>query len=249
MRTIAIINQKGGVGKTTTTANLAHALAMSDRRVTAIDLDPQGHLGASLGLNGTSQEGVDRILLAGGNAVNYVIEARERLQIIPAGNQLADVERTQNGLEVERLHKAIRASLGDQDLVLIDCPPSTGKLVDQGLTAAQVLLVPVVGDYLSLRGLSYLTGILKDFVTRSTGPVGQRLAVTRFHSRRRLSHEAVGILMKHFPDMVLATPIRECVALAEAPSHGKTIFEYKNRSNGAEDHRNLAADLLNGRTM
>ncbi len=126
-------------------------------------------------------------------------------------------------------------------------PPSTGPLVDQGLCAAQAVLV--VSDYLSLRGLSYLTSMLQKLVTMAKGRVTQHIAVTRIHTRRRLSREAIEVLLKHFPNNVLATPIRECAALAECPSFGQTIFEYSKHSNGADDYRSLAADLLHGRTM
>jgi chromosome partitioning protein len=251
MNIIAIINQKGGVGKTTTTVNLGHSLTLAGKRVTLIDLDPQGHLEACLGVNGQGTAGVDQVLMASAAASQCSIEMRAGLDVIPAGAELAELERADNGHapDKQRLQHAIVESLGDRDFVLIDCPPSTGPLVEQGLFAAQAVLVPVVSDYLSLRGLSYLTGMLRSFATRGQGRVAQRIAVTRFHTRRRLSGEAIQVLLKHFPDKVLATPIRECAALAECPSFGQTIFEYRKHSHGAEDYRSLAADLLKGRTM
>lgn len=251
MRTVAVINQKGGVGKTTTTVNLAHALVLSGKRVTVIDLDPQGHLSASLGVNGRDVAGMDRILLEGVALSELALEVRERLRLVPAGTDLGRMERLTDGHAERgnRLREAMQANSNDEDFVLIDCPPASGQLIFTALSVANEILVPVIGDYLSLRGMSYLIGTIRKFESGCRRRLMPWIVVTRFHKRRRLPHEVIEKLLEYFPGRVLTTPIRETAALAECPSFGQTIFEYNNRSNGADDYRSLAADFLHGRTM
>jgi chromosome partitioning protein len=246
--TIAVINQKGGVGKTTTTLNLAHALALLGHRVTIIDLDPQGHLAASLGIYDLEQKGIDLALLEQQSVKDNIIQIRDYLQLVVAGCRLGEVEQHQN-IPRDRLQSVLTDQFSDQMCVLIDCPPSSGLLVVNALVAADTALVPVVGDYLALQGLSYLMGTLKNFEASLNKTIPFWLVLNRYQHRRRSDREIRNKLLEYFPRKILATPIRENVALAESPGFGKTIFEYRPHSSGAEDFRTLAEDLLYRRIL
>lgn len=249
MLTIAVINQKGGVGKTTTTVNLAHALALSKHKVTVIDLDPQGHLTACLGVHDPNIDGIDRALLEQNYSVRTAaVEVRKNLQLIPAGARLGEVESNPT-MTRDRLQTVLTQQFEDQMCVLIDCPPSSGLLVVNALLVADTAIIPVAGDYLALHGLSYLMGTFKNFELSLNKKIPFWVALTRYQSRRRLSQQVRDSLLQYFPGRILATPIRENVALAESPSFGKTIFEYKPKSTGAKDYRALAQDLLKRRTL
>ena len=251
MRSIAVINQKGGVGKTTTAVNLGHALALSGKQVTVIDLDPQGHLSCSLGVDPLATAGIDSVLLNGATIDTLIQQIDNGFSLVPAGNQLDQVsgplkEYVQRG---NTLRQSINKSCKDQDFVLIDCPPASGQLIFTGLSMADEVLIPVLGYYLSLRGLSYFVATIRDFENSSNHELDLWIVVTRFNGRRRLAKEVVEKLCRYFPDRVLSTPIRENVSLAECPSFGQTIFDYSKKSNGATDYRALAHDFINGRTM
>jgi len=247
MRAIAVINQKGGVGKTTTTANLAHAITLMGNRVTVIDLDPQGHLSAHFGVVQRNQNGIGQILLEEMKASQVMIKVREGLQLIPAGHSLVLLERGEEDLSLgKRLRGIVTRYCKEQDFVFIDCPPASGHLIDYALTAVKEILVPVSGDYLALRGLSDLVSNLKKFEKKYSSSFTRWIVITRFHLRRRLSWEVREKLLEYFPDCVLATHIRETAALAECPSFGKTAFEYKHGNNGAADYKLLAQNFLHG---
>ncbi|MDH5602011.1 MAG: ParA family protein [Gammaproteobacteria bacterium] len=250
MRLFAVINQKGGVGKTTTVANLAYALAERGKQVTVIDLDPQGSLSASLGVDTHGLPGIDEVLLDE-SEINDVIQlARENLYLVPAGSKLAQIEQLSEGssAQAKRLNAALK-ELEGQDFVFIDCPPASGFLVISALYAVEEVIIPVASEYLSLHGLSHLMGTFKMFEKSLGKTFKEWVVVTRFHNRRKLAQDVYHALVEHFPNKVLSTPIRETSALAESPSFGQTIFEYRGNSNGAEDYFSLATDLLEGRTL
>lgn len=247
MLIIAVINQKGGVGKTTTTLNLGHALALMGHPVTLLDLDPQGHLSASLGVHDPNVSGMDVALLGEQSLSDGVLSVRENLQLIPAGVRLGEAE--SKALPRDRLHNLLKTQFSDQVAVLMDCPPSSGTLVVNALVAADSALVPVSGDYLALHGLSYLMATFRNFETALAKKIPLWLVLTRYQQRRRLARDVRDKLMTYFPKRILATPIRESVALAESPSFGKTIFEHRPKSIGADDYRQLAEDLLHRRTL
>gem|GEM_PF-100624 len=248
MRVLSVLNQKGGVGKTTTSSALSHGLALSGNRVLAMDLDPQGHLGASLGAD-SDRPGMDSVLLDGASPEDLMRPAREGLQLLTAGARLMQVEQQGGGGPERgwRLKAAIDGMSDVADWVVIDCPPSSGLLVMNGLLAADDLLVPVSSDFLALQGLSTLMQTLQRVEQRLGAWSRKWLVLTRFHPRRRLPREVQDKLLEYFPDQLLRTAIRDNVALAEAPGFGQSIFEYQPDSNGAADYAALVEDLKQGR--
>lgn len=250
MRRIAIVNQKGGVGKTTLTGNLAHALARAGKRVLLIDMDPQSHLSASLGVVDRGLSGMDRVLMEQEQLEDHAILVRDNLNLVPAGSRLGELERGgEENYTGTLLKEALERSSIQSDFVMIDAPPSSGVLVVNILYAAEEVVVPVTGDYLGLQGLSYLIGTLKNF-ERSLGHELKRwLVMSRFQKRRRLAKEVRKKVQGYFPGELLKTPIRECDALAEAPGFGKTAFEYRRHAGGSRDFQALAKDLIRERTI
>jgi chromosome partitioning protein len=250
VRVIAIINQKGGVGKTTTTSNLSHALAWSGKKVTAIDLDPQGHLAVSFGVTERGQ-GMDEVLLNNTDIEDLTLKVRDNLQLVLPGTRLQEIEQlTEGGVQRgDLLRKALQNRLQDQDFVFIDCPPSSGMLVANVLFATDEILIPMAGDFLALQGLSHLMGTLKKFERTLKINYKKRLLMSRYNSTRRISKQVLNTLLEHFPGQVMSTLIRETALLAECPGYGKTIIEYRPGSRSARDFRGLAQDLLEGRVM
>ncbi|MGD2119136.1 MAG: ParA family protein [Chromatiales bacterium] len=251
MKTIAVLNQKGGVGKTTITTNLSHALALNGYGVTALDLDPQGHLTASLGIFKPPAHGLADVLL-GERALDSVrVDTRESLHLIPAGNRLREIEESSGNVKQQMflLKNAIDESDLQYDYLMIDCPPSSGLLAANAILAIDEILVPVSGDYLSLNGLAHLMITLKRFDALREKPITKRIVLSRFVARRRLSGEVLDKLKQHFPGMILNTSVREAAALAECPGVGRTIFEYRSSSASADDFRQLAIDLVEGNTL
>ena len=254
MRRIAVINQKGGVGKTTTSVNLAHALALQGQRVSLIDLDPQGHLSTCLALASREfdiSRGMDAVLLEGEDIESVCCVLDSGVRVIPAGARLNEVEHLTTGGATRgmRLKEALQGRLADQDVLIIDCPPSSGLLAINALFAADEVLVPVVGDYLALCGVSQLMQTIRRFESISGKTLRTWFVLTRFHPRGRLAREVMDKLMRCFPGQVLGTAVRETVALAESPAHGKTIFEYRPKSHGAQDYQLLAQDLMQERAL
>ena len=243
------MNQKGGVGKTTTTINLGHALALAGKKVTLLDMDPQAQIATGYGL-GAELPGLDEVLLDDIHLDELTISVKDNITVVPAGKRLADFEHKAGGSErAYALQKAIAASrLSEQDFVLIDCPPSSGLLGMNAMFAATEVLIPISGDYLSLHGLSRMMQILKRAESFTGQTIKLWLVSTRMQLRRRLTQEVRNKILKYFPGRVLNTVIRENVSLAESPSFGQTIFDYKTKSAGAEDYSALAQDLIKGRT-
>lgn len=248
MRSIAIINQKGGVGKTTTAANFGHALARCGEKVLMVDLDPQGHLTAHLGVFDQARPGVANLLLEEPFQAEWLIESRENLLLLPSGNQLQQVESQLHSEQALANLLAFREKMAANiDLLILDCPPASGVLINYALESVGEVIIPVAGDYLALRGLSDLMQTLNRFAAKNSKEFRKWIVATRYQSRRKLSWEVRGKLIEYFPNQVLFTPIREVSVLAECPSFGKTVFEYKKGNKGAEDYAKLADDFIHQR--
>lgn len=250
-RVIAVLNNKGGVGKTTTASNISYYFSVKGYRVLAIDLDPQSHLSVIFGENAPDNAGIDDVFLDGEDIEDCTISVRENLDLIPAGYRLSEVEKlSSKGASQAKLLKAsIDVIKAQYDFIIFDCPPTSGLLNFNALFAADEILIPVSSDYLALHGLSQLLKTIKSTERYIGKKLKTWIALTRFIKRRRLSNEIKDKLVNYFPGQVLATPVRECAPIAESPSFGKTIFEYKGQSNGALDYENIAEDLLRHRTL
>lgn len=250
-RVVAIINQKGGVGKTTTSTNLTHALAKSGKKVTVIDLDPQGHLAVSFGVVNPNRPGIDEVMLGDADISTKLIPVRDDLQLVTAGPRLQEIEQLSEGgaKRGSLLRKALHENLNDQDFVFIDCPPSSGVLVANALFAADEIIIPMTGDFLALQGLSHMMGTIKRFEQVLKKEYKLSLVMSRYATTRRISKEVLKKMLEYFPNQVLSTVIRETALLAECPSFGKTILEYRPGSRSARDFRSLASDFLEGKVM
>lgn len=251
MRMLAVINQKGGVGKTTTTMNLAHAIARSEQKVLCIDLDPQAHLTAGFGLLRTPQRGIAEMLLDEMSFSDVIVPARENLDLIPAGDRLGELEHLSQGGAKRGwlLRDAISDYVEDYDYVFVDCPPSSGILGMNALLASREVLIPVSGDFFALQGLSRLMSIFQHIEGVLKTRTEKWVVLTRYQERRRLARDVRDKIVSYFPNHVYRTPIRETVGLAESPGFGKTIFEYQVKSNGAVDYKELAIDVIDGKVM
>lgn len=248
MRRIALINQKGGVGKTTITTNLGHALALAGHRVTVIDLDPQGQLASSYGIFRAPAKGIDQVMLKSADIASVKQGIRDLLTLIPAGNHLQEIEQLHDGgaSRAQLLKQALDGALDDQAFVLFDCPPSSGLLVANAIFAADEALIPVSGDHMSLNGLAKMLLTIKKFEPYLSKPLREWIVLNRYFPRRRLAKEVSEKLKTHFPGQLIPTPIKEAAVIAECPGIGRTIFEYKPGSQSAKEFRALASDLLEG---
>ncbi|QEP42224.1 ParA family protein [Ectothiorhodospiraceae bacterium BW-2] len=249
MRTLAVMNHKGGVGKTTTTLNLSHALMAMGHRVLMLDMDPQGHLTISSGFASNRDPGLDGLLTQQQTVASIIKPLRDNLALLPAGPKLAEYEQQSGSAALAyRLRNALNDTEG-YDFVLIDCPPSSGLLVINAMLASSEVLVPVTGDYLALLGLSRLIGIFRHIEKSLNHHLPLWFVMTRYQGRRKLTRGIRQKLLQYFPGRVLATPIRESVELAESPGFHQSIFDYRPNSYGASDYSDLATDLVNKRVM
>ena len=251
MQTIAIINQKGGVGKTTTTMNLAHALAKKGNKVLAVDLDPQAHLTSGLGALAAGQAGIADVMLEEAELEQVMLRARENLYLVPAGDSLANIEHldVQGSKRGFLLSNALKGQCKQMDYVLIDCPPSSGILGMNALFAVEDVMIPVSGDFFALQGISRLMVIFNHIENALDRKFDKWVVLTRFHQRRKLAMEVKEKVSSYFPKHVYQTAIRETVALAESPGFGQTIFEYQAAGNGAHDYMSLAEEVVAQRAI
>ena len=251
-RIYTLVNQKGGVGKTTTAVNLAAYLARLGQRVLLVDLDPQANATSSLGMDKSKVSGgVYEALVGGASPRDYVLHSPQlKLALLPASPALAgaEVELVSLLARETQLRGALASVEAGYDYVLIDCPPSLGLLTINGLAAARDgVIIPVQCEYLALEGLGQLTNT----ITRVRSALFPQLTIrglvmTMYDARASLSQQVVAEVLKHFPGKVFRAIIPRSVRLAEAPSHGLPVAVYSPTSTGALAYRALAEELLNG---
>jgi len=252
-RVIAIANQKGGVGKTTTTINLGACLAEIGFRTLIIDLDPQGNASTGLGIENRGIETSMYHVIMHEVPLQNCIEPSsvKNLFVAPASLDLAgaEIELVPAFSRENRLRKAIRAVVEDYDFVLIDCPPSLGLLTVNGLNAADEVLVPIQCEYYALEGLGQLLRNV-DLVKRNLNPTLEvtTIVCVMYDARTKLADQVVKEVRQHFGDKVCRTVVPRTVRLSEAPSFGQPIITFDSASRGASAYRSVAKEVSHGST-
>ena len=248
-RTIAIANQKGGVGKTTTAINLSASLADLGKKILVIDTDPQGNTSSGLGVEKNEVENTVYELLIGETTIEECIqkEVFENLDIISSNINLAAAEIELTGFEEKEfiLKKAVDQVRADYDFIIIDCPPSLNTLTINAMCAADTVLVPIQCEYYALEGLSQVLrtiGLVRKKMNPSLELEG--VVFTMYDARTNLSLQVVENVKQNLNERIYKTIIPRNVRLAEAPSHGMPINLYDSRSTGAESYRLLAAEVI-----
>lgn len=247
MRIISLVNQKGGVGKTTTTNNLGASLVKAGKRVLLIDLDPQANLSYSLGVRGEDYKSVYEVLRGTAKIKDIILTHKNGVDIAPSHINLSGAElelASQVGRE-QILKDALKGVAGNYDYILIDCAPSLGIITLNALVASKEVFIPVQTEVLALQGMSKLLDTVKLVRERLnpelevTGVIG-----TMYDSRKSLSKEVIDTLDEHFSGKLFKTLIRSNVSLAESPSSGVDIISYKADSYGAKDYQALAEEVI-----
>lgn len=259
---LGVVNQKGGVGKTTTSVNLGAALAVRGKRVLLIDIDAQANASTHLGIatgdeEETAESNEERLIpaftsydvLKGTKAVGEVaLKRSENLEVVPSSLLLSAADLELGGVVGRELllKRALTKVSEDYDVIVVDCPPALGLLSLNALAAVQKVIVPVQSEYLALHGVRQLLDTI-DQVRAIYNPelVVGGVLICLHDSRRRLARAVAETIHSYFGDLVFKTVIRTNVALAEAPAQGKTIFEYAEKSSGAEDYQSLAREVMN----
>ncbi|MBR7091817.1 MAG: ParA family protein [Clostridia bacterium] len=249
---IAAVNQKGGVGKTTTVVNLSAALALLDKKVLIVDLDPQGNATSGIGIakSGLAFSAYDLLIGTVPPEQAVLHTAFPRLDIVPTSMRMAgaEIELVDVPRRESRLKAALAALRDAYDYIVIDCPPSLGLLTLNALCAADTLLVPIQCEFFALEGLSQLMSTVRQ-VKRLYNPALELEGVlmTMYDGRMNLTQQVVGEVKKFFPRKVFATPIPRTVRLAEAPGYGQPIQYYDKGSKGAAAYEQVARELLSHR--
>jgi chromosome partitioning protein len=248
-RILAVVNQKGGVGKSTTAVNVSAALGDLGQRVLLIDLDPQGNATSGFGLNKNQRELCIYDVLLGDAQIESVIEpvAVENVFVVPATIQLAgaEIELVAAMSRETKLKSSIERVRGDFDVIIIDCPPSLGLLTVNALTAAEGLMIPIQCEYYALEGLSKLLDsvrLVKTHLNPDLEVFG--VVMTMYDSRTRLASQVVEEVQDFFGDKVFETKIPRTVRLSEAPSFGQPVTLYDPTGKGADAYRRLAEEVV-----
>lgn len=246
---IAVANQKGGVGKTTTAVNLSAALGVLEKKILLIDADPQANATSGLGIN------VDEVEHSSYQLLEHTIEAKDliletdspNLDLIPAHIDLVaiEIELVDKDNREQMLRKAISHLPELYDYIIIDCAPSLGLLTLNALTAADSVIIPIQCEYFALEGLGKLLNTIKSVQKLHNQNLDiEGLLLTMYDSRLRLSNQVIDEVQKHFGEMVFETTIQRNVRLSEAPSYGESIIKYDASSRGANNYLSLAEELL-----
>ena len=259
MRVIAVMNQKGGVGKTTTTANLGAALAEAGKRVCLIDMDPQAHLSINYGVEpGSVEKSLYSMLVEEGSFLEAMQRLEKRVALVPSSIDLAaaEIELVNIAGRETILRDRIAASEHDFDYVLLDCPPSLGLLTVNALAAATDVIIPMQAHFLALQGVGKLLETVQLVAQQINPPLKVAgIVLTMFDAQTKLSTEVVRDLQQFIDQarggelpwsgaVLFKTRIRRNIKLAESPSFGQTIFQYEPASNGAQDYRSLAKEVI-----
>ena len=248
-RIICIANQKGGVGKTTTAVNLSASIAVAEKKVLLIDIDPQGNSTSGMGLSKDgSIETIYHALLRG-SGLKEIIQKTPFvfLDVVISNTDLigAEIELIHEKDREKRLDRLIKEVEASYDYIFIDCPPSLGLLTINSLTAAHSVIIPLQCEYYALEGLGQLLKTIR-LIKQSLNPKLEieGILLTMFDGRNNLSHQVADEVKKHFKDKVFATIIPRNIRLSEAPSYGKPVLLYDVHSKGAESYLNLAREIM-----
>ncbi|MDH4330232.1 MAG: ParA family protein [Candidatus Moranbacteria bacterium] len=245
---ISLINQKGGVGKTTSTINLATYLANEGKSVLLIDLDPQGNASSGIGIDTRNlDKSLYKAMISGEYPRDVILNINEGFDIIPSAQDLAGagVEMIHMDNREFRLYDVLRQIRTEYDYIVIDSPPSLGLLTINGLVASDEVIIPVQTEYFALEGLSQLLETIS-LVKENLQPelVVKGALLTMYDRRNRLARQVVKEVQEHFPGYVFESVIPRSVRLAEAPSFGKSIMKFSAFSKGARAYRNLAREII-----
>jgi len=248
-RIISIVNQKGGVGKTTTAVNLGAYLSKFGRNVLLVDMDPQANATSGLGIDHQNLDKGIYEVISGQHPLHHVVVPTKHtgLKVAPATLSLAgaSVELVNEAEREFKLHRALLEGVGGYDYILIDCPPSLGLITINSLTAGDEILIPVQAEYYALEGLGQLLNtinLVKDNLKPNLSILGAVL--TMYDRRNALSNEVMQQLYRYFPHRIFRSVIPRTVSLAEAPSYGKSILHYRPISKGGRAYERLAREII-----